>query len=58
MKNHGRIYNNNPGISKVNQKSFDELSIKDLHELVDAGLSLSAASKYFARKINLTKNVI
>ena len=47
------------GISKVNQKSFDELSIKkDLHELVDAGLSLSAASKYLARKINLSKNVI
>ena len=47
------------GISKVNQKSFDELSIKkDLHELVEAGLSLSAASKYLARKINLTKNVI
>ena len=28
---------------------------KELHELINAGLSLSAASKYLAKKKNLTK---
>ena len=31
---------------------------KELNELIDAGLSLSAASKYLAKKNNLTKNLI
>ena len=31
---------------------------KELHELVNAGLSLSAASKYLAKKKNLTKKII
>ena len=28
---------------------------KELHELIDAGLSLSAASKFLAKKNNFTK---
>ena len=36
-----------------------ELNLKkELHELVNAGLSLSAASRYLAKKKSLTKNII
>jgi len=43
---------------KVNNK-FDELELKkELKELTQAGLTLSAASKYLAKKNNLTKNLI
>ena len=31
---------------------------KDLQELIEAGLSLSAASKYLAKKLNLSKKII
>ena len=31
---------------------------KELHELIEAGLSLSAASKYLAKKYNVRKNLI
>ncbi len=31
---------------------------KELHELINAGLSLSSASKYLAKKKNLSKNII
>ena len=31
---------------------------RDLHDLTKAGLSLSAASKYLAKKNNLTKSII
>ncbi len=31
---------------------------KELYELINAGLSLSSASKYLAKKNNLTKNII
>ena len=31
---------------------------KELNELIDAGLSLSAASKYLAKKSNTTKRII
>ena len=41
-----------------NPKINDSILKKELHELVNAGLSLSAASKYLAKKENLTKNVI
>ena len=47
------------GIEKSNQAEFDESKLKkELEELINAGLSLSAASKYLAKKKNLTKNLI
>ena len=48
------------GINKTNQKSkFAKLELKkELNELITAGLSLSEASKYLAKKNNLTKSVI
>ena len=47
------------GIEKSNQVEFDESKLKkELEELINAGLSLSAASKYLAKKKNLTKNLI
>ena len=47
------------GINKEKQSEFDPISIKkDLNELINAGLSLSAASKYLAKKKNLTKSKI
>ncbi len=45
------------GINKKNEFNKYELK-KELEELVNAGLSLSAASKYLAKKNNLTKNLI
>ena len=48
------------GINKTLQNTeFDKISIKkELDELVKAGLSLSAASRYLAKKNNLTKSLI
>ena len=48
------------GINKTKQnQEFNELELKqELNELTQAGLSLSAASKYLAKKNNLTKNFI
>ena len=48
------------GVSKKNKTlDFDECSLKkELNELIKAGLSLSQASKYLARKNNLKKSVI
>ena len=47
------------GLEQSNQLEFDKLQLKkDLLELIDAGLSLSAASKYLAKKKNLTKRLI
>ncbi len=40
--------------SEINKSYFK----KELHELINAGLSLSAASKYLAKKNSLTKNII
>ena len=38
---------------------FNEYELKkELNELIDAGLSLSAASRYLARKKNITKKII
>ena len=50
-------------IKGLNEKSLtsnvDELNLKkDLIELIDAGLSLSAASRYLAKKNNLSKSLI
>ena len=47
------------GIDKNNKVEINESDIKkELKELINAGLSLSAASKYLAKKKNLTKKKI
>jgi len=47
------------GLDKAKDEEFNELNLKkELIELINAGLSLSAASKYLAKKKNLTKNSI
>ena len=47
------------GINKKEKLRFDKFLLKkELNELIDAGLSLSAASKYLAKKNNLKKNMI
>ena len=47
------------GINKKKDSNLDKLSIKkDLNELINAGLSLSAASKYLAKKNGTKKSEI
>ena len=47
------------GLEKNKNPDFDKTTLKrELEELISAGLSLSAASSYLAKKKNLTKNVI
>ncbi len=47
------------GLEKNKNPDFDKSTLKrELEELINAGLSLSAASSYLAKKKNLTKNVI
>ena len=48
------------GITEGNEmKLINKFELrKELHELVDAGLNLSAASKYLAKKNNLKKSII
>ena len=47
------------GLDKDNQLELDRFNLrKDLKELINAGLSLSAASKYLAKKKNLKRNLI
>ena len=47
------------GFDKPETNSFDEINLrKELHLLVKAGLSLSSASKYLAKKENITKSII
>ena len=47
------------GIDKKKESEFDNSFLKkELHELVNAGLSLSSASKYLAKKNNIPKNNI
>ena len=47
------------GINKKRNLEFDESNLKiELIELVNAGLSLSAASKYLAKKYGLKKSLI
>ena len=41
-----------------NSEIDDYQAKKELHNLIDAGLSLSAASKYLAKKNNVSKSVI
>ena len=47
------------GINKKQKLNFDEFQIRsELKELINAGLTHSAASKYIAKKNNLTKSEI
>ena len=47
------------GINNKQKLNFDEFQIRsELKELINAGLTLSAASKYIAKKNNLTKSRI
>ena len=47
------------GLENNKNEVFDKSILKkELYELISAGLSLSAASKYLAKKNNLTKKVI
>ena len=47
------------GLEKSNDIDFNKPKLKkELHELINAGLTLSAASKYLAKKKNLKKNLI
>ena len=48
------------GMNKTNQDNdFNKYELKiELNELVKAGLSLSSASSYLAKKKNLTKKLI
>ena len=46
------------GIAKKDSEFNEYLLKKELYELINAGLSLSAASSYLANKKNLTKNKI
>ena len=47
------------GVNKNTKLDFNESLIKEeLHALIDAGLSLPAASKYLAKKENLSRKVI
>ena len=48
------------GINKIKKRpEFEELELKkELNELIKAGLSLSAASKYLAKRYGITKNLI
>ncbi len=47
------------GLNKENNYEFNKsLLKKELNELINAGLSLSAASKYLAKKNNITKSII
>ena len=47
------------GIQKDKNEEINKLDLKkDLNELTKAGLSLSAASKYLAKKYGIKKNII
>ena len=47
------------GVNKKKDFNLDKLIIKkDLNELINAGLSLSAASKYLAKKNGIKKSEI
>ena len=47
------------GIKNTNNQTFNEIALKkELNELIKAGLSLSAASKYLAKREKLPKNKV
>ena len=46
-------------MSSKENNSYNEFELRnELHELTKAGLNLSAASKYLAKKNNLEKSII
>ena len=47
------------GNERAETNGYDEVNLREeLHLLVKAGLSLSSASKYLAKKENITKSII
>ena len=51
--------NNQELIDEKEKLNFDKCLLKkELNELIDAGLSLSAASKYLAKKYGIKKSII
>ena len=47
------------GIEKQKNENFNKIVLREeLSELINAGLSLSAASRYLAKKRNLNKSII
>ena len=47
------------GVAKKETSKINKIYLKEeLHELVKAGLSLTAASKYIAKKNNIAKRII
>ena len=47
------------GITQLKNKAFNKIKLKEeLSELINAGLSLSSASKYLAKKNNLKKSIV
>ena len=47
------------GVEKSKNLDYDKNNLKkELNELISAGLSLAAASKYLSKKRNLSKNII
>ena len=47
------------GINNTDKQDIDKFALRrELKDLIEAGLSLSAASKYLARKENLTKKTV
>ena len=47
------------GLKKDNNIEIDTIYLKEeLNELINAGLSLSAAARYLAKKKNITKSII
>ena len=55
----GEITIVNKGINKDKNEEINKSDLKkDLNELTNAGLSLSAASKYLAKKYGIKKSII
>ena len=47
------------GIDRTKNQELNKSELrKEIHELIDAGLSLSAASKYLSKKTGIKKSVI
>ena len=47
------------GVNKKKNSKFENIKLKkELSELIKAGLSLSSASRYLAKKNNISKNLI
>ena len=46
------------GNSAENNTTLNKANLKELYDLIDAGLTLSAASKYLAKKNNTSKKIL